>query len=62
MAGLLHIIYDEVNSYKPPHKPKNKIRNIGKPPVSKFPMVFFDGAAAKHIGGVGICIWLSDHH
>ena len=56
MAGLLHIIHDEVTSFKPPLKPKNKIWNIGKPPASKFPMVFFDGAAAKHIGGAGICI------
>ena len=29
---------------------------------SKFPMVFFDGAAANYIGGAGICIWLNDHH
>ena len=62
LAGLLHIIYDEVNTYKPPQKPRNKIWNIGKPPTPKFPMVFFDGAAAKQIGGAGICIWLNDHH
>ena len=62
MAGLLHIIHDEVNYFKPPLKPMNKFRNIGKPPASKFPMVFFDGAMKKHIGGAGICIWLNDRH
>ena len=25
-------------------------------------MVFFDGAAAKHIAGAGLCIWLNNHH
>ena len=46
MAGLLHIIYDEVNTYKPLLKHRHKIRNIGKSPTSVFPMIFFDGAAA----------------
>ena len=62
IVSLLHIILDEVNSYKVPLKSRNKTRNIGKPPVSKFPMVFFDGTTANFIGGAGICIWLNDHH
>ena len=61
-AILLHIILEEVNSYKVPLKYRNKFRDIGEPPVSKFPMVFFDGAAANFIGGAGICIWLNEHH
>ena len=62
ISSLSHIILDEVNSYKVPLKSRNKIRDIGKPPVSKYPMVFVDGAAANFIGGEGICIWLNDHH
>ena len=62
IASLLHIILEEVNSYKVPLKSRNKFRDIGEPPVSKFPMVFFDGAATNFIGGAGICIWLNDHH
>ena len=62
LVGLLHIIFDEVNTYKPPLKHRLKIQNIGKTPTPIFPMVFFDGAAAKHIGGAGLCIWLNYHH
>ena len=62
MAGLLHIIFDEVNTYKPLLKHKHKIRNIGKSPTSVFPMIFFDGAATNNIGGAGICLWLNEHH
>ena len=51
MVGLLHIIFDEVNTYKPLLKHMHKIRNIGKSPTSVFPMIFFDGAAANTIGG-----------
>ena len=39
-----------------------KIRNIGDPPVMKFPMTFFYGAATESIGGAGICIWLNEQH
>ena len=62
MAGLLHVIHDEVNTYKHDLKHRNKIRNIGKPLISNSPRIFFDGAAAKSIGGAGFCIWLNDHH
>ena len=62
IAALLHVILDEVNTHKPVMKYRNKIRNIGKPPVSKYPGFFFDGATAKGIGGAGFCIWLNDHH
>ena len=57
IVGLLHVILDEVNTYKPVMKYRNKIWNIGKPPVSKYPRIFFDGAAAKGIGGAGFCIY-----
>ena len=62
IASLLHIILEEVNSYKVPLKSRSKFRDIGEPPVSKYPMVFFNGVAANFIGGAGICIWLNDHH
>ena len=62
IASLLHIILEEVNSYKVPLKSRNMFRDIGDPPVSKFPMVFFDGAITNYIGGAGIGIWLNDHH
>ena len=62
IAGLLHVINDEVNTYKPVMKHRNKFRNIGKPPVSNYPRIFFDVAAAKSIGVAGFCIWLNDHH
>ena len=61
ITGLLHIILEEVNSYKVSLKSRNKFRDIGDPLVSKFPMVFLDGAVANYIGGEGICIWLNDH-
>ena len=60
MACILHIIHDEVNTYKPLLKHRYKIRIIGKPPASNFPRIFFDGAAANSIGGAGICLWLND--
>ena len=53
---------EEVNPYKVPLKSKIKLRDIGEPPTSKFPMVFFDGATTNFIGGTGIHIWLNDHH
>ena len=62
MAGRLHNIHDEVNTYKPLLKHRHKIRIIGKPHVSKFPRIFLDGAVAKSIGGAGTCLWLNDHH
>ena len=62
MAGLLHIIFDEVNTYKHLLKHMHKIRNIGKSPTSVFPMIFFDGAAANNIGGAIFCLWLNEQH
>ena len=62
ISSLLHIILDEVNSYKVPLKSRYKTRDIGELSDAKYPMVFFDGAAANFIGGAGICIWLNDHH
>ena len=34
---------EEVNSYKVPLKSRIKVCDIVEPPVSKFPMVFFEG-------------------
>ena len=48
MTSLLHIIFEEVNTFKPLLKHMPKIRNIGKSPTSVFPMIFFDGAAANN--------------
>ena len=62
MTSLLHIIFEEVNTFKPLQKHKHKIRNIWKSPTSIFPMIFFDGAAANNIGGACFCLSLNDHH
>ena len=50
---MLYIIYDDFMTFKPPLIHKNRIRNIGKSPTSVYPMIFFDGAAAKKFGGCG---------
>ena len=47
MAGLLHIIFDEINTYKPLLKHMHKIRNIGKSPTLVFPMIFFLWCSSK---------------
>ena len=62
MNRLLYIIYDNFMTFKPPLIHKNKIRNIGKSPTSVYPMIFFDGAAAKNLGGAGIYLWLNELH
>ena len=50
----------DVASHQVPQVNRSKVRLIGDPPAKKFPMVFFDGAAADSIGGAGVCIWLND--
>ena len=62
MNRLLYIIYDDFMTFKPPLTQKHRIRNIGKSPTSVYPMIFFDGAAAKNLGGAGICLWLNELH
>ena len=59
---LLHFIYDDYLTYKPPLIQKHRSRNIGKSPTSVYPMIFFDGAAAKNLGGAGFCLWLNEIH
>ena len=44
--------------YPVPQK-KHKIRNIGPSPMMKYPCGFFDGAAARNIGGAGFVIHLN---
>ena len=39
-----------------------KIQNIGCKPLKVYPCAFFDGAAAKNIGGSGFVIYLNDSH
>ena len=62
MTSLLHIIFEEVNTFKPLLKHRHKIRNIGKSPTSVFPMIFFDGTATNNIGGAGFFLWLNEQH
>ena len=50
-----------MNLYPVPQK-KHKFRNIGLSPMMIYPCGFFDGAAAKHIGGAGFVIFLNDDH
>ena len=45
-----------------PQVNRSKVRLIGAPTAKKYPLVFFDGAAADSIGGVGVCIWLNEKH
>ena len=53
---LLFIIYDDFLTFKPPLILKHRIRNIGKSPTLVYPLIFFDGAAAKDLGGAGFGI------
>ena len=50
-----------LNLYPVPHK-SQKIRNFGPKPQKVFPCAFFDGAAAKKIGGAGFVIYLNENH
>ena len=59
---LCHVIMLDVASHQVPQVNRSKVKLIGDPPGKKFPMVFFDGAAADSIGGAGVCIWLNDQH
>ena len=45
-----------------PQVKRPKARNNGDPPLKHFPMDFFDGAATDSKGGVGVCIWINEHH
>ena len=59
---LLYFIYDDFLTFKPPLIHKHRIRNIGNPPTLVYPSIFFDGAAAKDLGGAGFGIWLNEFH
>ena len=39
-----------------------KPRSLGSGPSLSYPCGFFDGASAKNIGGVGICLYLNMSH
>ena len=60
--GFYFRIMSEVDSYLVRLSNKPNVRLIGDPPECIFPMVFFDGVAAEQVGGVGACIWISEHH
>jgi len=48
--------------YVPPVKKRKKTRVLGPGPNLVYPCGFFDGASAKNIGGVGICLYLNETH
>ena len=59
---LCHAIMSEVDSYLVPLVNIPKGRIIGDPSRNIYPMVFYDGAAADLLVGVGACIWMNDQH
>ena len=62
LTSLLHIIFDEVKTFKPLQKHMHRIRNIGKSPTSVYPMIYFDGAAVNNMDGAGFYLWLNEQH
>ena len=61
MTYILHQVKALCLLY-PASKQKQKIRIIGPSPQLSYPCGFFDGAAAKYLGGAGFVLHLSDLH
>ena len=62
VLSILNQISNLSQLYRPPYKKAKNPRVLGSGPSLAFPCGFFDGASAKNIGGVGICLLLNESH